>query len=90
MAQRMLQSNINSYYLEAQTARAQVESLRRSSDLSTESLRLTFLRYRAGEATALEVSDAQSTLAQARNAYDDGLTRYRVALANIQTLTGTL
>ena len=90
VAQRTLQSNLNSFYLEAQTARSQVESLRRSADLSAESLRLTILRYRAGEATALEVSDAQSTMAQARNAYDDGLTRYRVALANLQTLTGTL
>jgi len=44
----------------------------------------------SGEATALEVADAQSTLAQSRNAYDDGLARYRVALANMQTLTGKL
>ena len=57
-------------------------------DLSTESLRLTLLRYQAGEANALEVVDAQSTLAQARNAYDDGLARFAVALANLQTLTG--
>jgi len=90
MAQRTLQSNISSFYLEAQTALAQVNSLRHSADLSVESLRLTILRYQAGEATALEVSDAQSTLVQARNAYDDGLARYRVALAGIQTLTGTL
>lgn len=89
-AQRQLQSNISSFYLEAQAARTALESLRRSLDLSAESLRLTILRYQAGEATALEVSDAQSTLAQARNAYDDGLIRYRVALAAIQTLTGTL
>ena len=89
-AQRTLLSNISSAYMEAQTALAQVNSLKRSADLSAESLRLTILRYQAGEATALEVSDAQATLAQARNAYDDGLTRYRVALANIQTLIGTL
>ena len=57
-------------------------------DLSAESLRLTMLRYQAGEAIALEVVDAQNTLAEARNAYDDGLVRYRVALANLQTLTG--
>jgi outer membrane protein TolC len=38
----------------------------------------------------LEVVDAQSTLADARNAYDDGLSRYRLALASIQTLTGTI
>lgn len=53
-----------------------------------ESVRLTLLRYEAEDATALEVVDAQSTLAQARNAYDDGLARYRLA-PNIQTLTGT-
>lgn len=87
-AQRGLQANITGFYLEAQAARAQLESLRSSLDLSTESLRLTVLRYQAGEATALEVVDAQTTLAQARNAYVDGLTRYRVALANLQILTG--
>jgi outer membrane protein TolC len=86
--QRALQSNITGFYLEAQVARNQLESLRSSLDLSTESLRLTVLRYQAGEATALEVADAQTTLAQARNAQVDGLTRYRVALANLQILTG--
>jgi len=29
-------------------------------------------------------------LIQARNAYNDGLVRYREALASLQTLTGTL
>ncbi|HUS05238.1 MAG TPA: TolC family protein [Bryobacteraceae bacterium] len=87
-AERTLQSTLSLIYLEAQTARAQLQSLRSSLDLSAESLRLTVLRYQAGEATALEVVDAQSTLAQARNAYDDGLARYRVALAGLQTLTG--
>jgi len=88
LAQRTLQGNVASAYREAQTALAQVDSLRSSSDLSAESLRLTLLRYQAGEANALEVVDAQTTLAQARNAYDDGLVRYRMAMANLQTLTG--
>jgi outer membrane protein TolC len=57
-------------------------------ELSQDGLRLTLLRYQAGESTILEVADAQSTLVQARNAYDDGLVRYRLALANLQTLTG--
>jgi outer membrane protein TolC len=74
--------------LEATAAQAQLNSLKRSLDLATESLRLTDLRYEAGESTVLEVVDAQSTLAQARNAYDDGLSRYRIAVATIQTLTG--
>lgn len=88
LAQRQLLANLDAFYLEAQAANAQVDSLRRSAELATESLRLTLLRYEAGEVTVLEVVDAQSTLAQARNAYDDGLVRYRVGLAALQTLTG--
>ena len=88
LAQHTLQGNVALAYREAQTALAQVDSLRSSSDLSAESLRLTLLRYQAGEANALEVVDAQTTLAQVRNAYDDGLVRYRMAMANLQTLTG--
>lgn len=86
--QRELLGNLNSFYLEAQAASRQLASLRRSVQLSEESLRLTVLRYQAGESTAQEVVDAQTTLAQARNAYDDGLSRSRLALASLQTLTG--
>ncbi len=85
-----MQANLAAAYAEAQGALAQIDSLRSSVDLANESLRLTLLRYQAGEATALEVVDAQNTVTQSRNAYDDGLARYRVALANLQTLTGNL
>jgi outer membrane protein TolC len=90
LTQKQLQANIRTAYLEAKTARDQIDSLHSSVDLSADSLRLTTLRYKAGEATVLEVVDAESTLALARNAYADGLARYRIALANIQTLTGHL
>jgi outer membrane protein TolC len=90
LAQRTLQGNIAAFYAEAQGAQTQLDSLRSSVDLANESLRLTLLRYQAGEAAALEVVDAQNTVTLARNAYDDGLARYRVALANLQSLTGTL
>ncbi len=86
--QRQLLSEINQFYAEAQVASSQTASLRHTVELSAESLRLTIERYQAGEATVLEVVDAQNTLVQARNAYDDGLVRYRVALANLQALTG--
>ena len=36
------------------------------------------------------MTDAQSTVKEAREAYDDGLARYRVAMANLRTLMGTL
>jgi outer membrane protein TolC len=86
--QRNLLSELDAFYIEAQTASAQLASLKSSVDLSTENLRLTRDRYTAGESTSQEVVDAQSQLVQARNAYDDGLVRYRVAIANLQTLTG--
>ena len=88
-ARRDLLRDISGFYQEAQTARDELDLLRRTADLSAENLRLNTLRYQAGEATILELVDAQSTLVQARNGYDDGLVRYRVALANLQTRTGT-
>jgi outer membrane protein TolC len=88
-AQRKAVRDLYSSYNEAQVSGAAVDRLRHSAELAGESLRLTTLRYRAGEATALEVVDAQNTLAQTRNAYDDGQARYRLALAALQTVTGT-
>lgn len=87
--QREAVSNLYSFYNEALTAGGAVESTRHAADLAAESLRLTTLRYQAGESTALEVVDAQNTLTQSRNAYDDAEARYRLALANLQTLTGS-
>ncbi|HZR56001.1 MAG TPA: TolC family protein, partial [Terriglobales bacterium] len=86
--QRQLLANVHTLYAEAQAARSELESLSQSAQLAADSSRLTTLRYQAGEALVLEVVDAQNTLTQARNAYNDGQVRYRVALANLQTLTG--
>ena len=87
-AQRKLIADLKSFYAEAEGAKIQVDVLRQSADLAAESVRLTKLRYQAGEATALEVVDAQNSLVTARNNYDDGEARYRLAIANLQTLTG--
>jgi outer membrane protein TolC len=88
-AQRQLVANLRSFYAEAQFAQRELETLKASADLAAESLRLTTLRYQAGEATALEVVDAQNTLVTDRSLLADGAVRYRTALANLQTLTGT-
>ena len=87
-AQKQLLSHLRQFYLEAKTSRSEMDLLASSAELAADSLRLTTLRYQAGESTVLEVVDAQNTLTQARNAYDDGQSRYRVAVANLQTLTG--
>ncbi len=86
--QRKLVADLKSLYGEAQTARSELESLRLSADLAAESQRLTTLRYQAGEATVLEVVDSQNTLTTAQNALGDGQVRFRVAVANLETLTG--
>ena len=87
-AQRQLISHLRQFYSEAEAARSELESLGSSAALAADSLRLTTMRYQAGESTVLEVVDAQNTLTQARNAYDDGQARFRIAVANLQTLTG--
>jgi outer membrane protein TolC len=88
-AERRVLANLREFYNEAETSRAALERLGRVADLAADSLRLANLRYRAGEATVLEVVDAQNTLTQARNAFEDGQARYRTAVATLQTLTGT-
>ncbi|MGH9569106.1 MAG: TolC family protein, partial [Candidatus Angelobacter sp.] len=90
LSQRKLQADMRELYGEAEAARAEQDLLKSSADLAAESLRLTNLRYQGGEATVLEVVDAQNTLNLARNAFDDGEVRYRTALANLQTITGTM
>ncbi len=88
-AQRQFVADLQSFYDEAETARSEMESLRASAQLAADSLRLTTLRYQAGEVSVLEVVDAQNTLAAARNAFDEGEARYRVAIATLQRFTGT-
>ncbi len=86
--QREALSNFYSSYNEAEAARAEVDLLRQAADEAADSLRLTTLRYQAGEAIAQEVVDAQNALISARNSLDDGEARYRVAVATLQTITG--
>lgn len=90
LAQRKLLAEIKSLYAEAETSLNELGDLSRSAQLAADSLRLTTLRYTGGEATVLEVVDAQTTLVQVDTAFQDGAVRYRVALANLQTLTGVM
>lgn len=90
LSQRKLLAEIQSLYAEAETASSDLASLNQSAELATESLRLTTLRYKSGEATVFEVVDAQNTAATANVAYQDGALKFRVTLANLQTLTGDL
>ena len=88
--QRRLVASLEVGYAEAIAARDQLASLEESVRTAAESLRLTKLRYADGEATVLEVVDAQGALTTAENAHEDGGARLQAAMANLQTLTGTL
>lgn len=87
-AGRQAVADLQSFYADSKAAYAELSTLSDSVSLASDSLRLTTLRYRSGEATALEVVDAQNTLVLAQNAFADAQARYRVSLANLQTLTG--
>ena len=89
-AQRTQTVQTREFYNEVQTAYAQLDSLKHSVSIAQESLHLTRLRYTAGEATVLEVTDAENTLATTESLLNDGTTRYQLALANLQLLTGTI
>ncbi|MCU1286743.1 MAG: outer rane efflux protein [Acidobacteriales bacterium] len=86
--QKKLLGQLKVFYTEAQTALSELDLLRNSAQLAADSLHLTTLRYQSGEATVLEVVDAQNTLTMARNTFDDAEVRYRTSLSNLQTLTG--
>ena len=86
--QRRLVAQLDESYAEAETARNQLESLDQSVRTAGESLHLTRLRYTAGEATVLEVVDAQNSLTNAQMTHEEGNIRYQLALTNLQLLTG--
>jgi len=88
--QRRLIAQLDEAYAEAEASRNQLASLDASVSTAAESLRLTKLRYTAGETTVLEVVDAQSAFITAENAREDGRVRYEAALAELRTLTGTM
>jgi outer membrane protein TolC len=88
--QRRLIAQLDELYAEAGTAGDQLQSLDQSVQTASESLRLTRLRYTAGEATVLEVVDAQNSLTTAEIAREDGTVRYQLAMSNLQLLTGAI
>ncbi len=83
-AQRRVIAALEETYAEAVATRNQLDLLELSVRTAEESLRLTKLRYSAGEASALEVVDAQSAYLSVETAQEDGVVRYETALAGLQ------
>jgi outer membrane protein TolC len=89
-AQRRMIAELDETYSEARAAGDQLASLDLSVTTASESLRLTKLRYASGEATVLEVVDAQTAYVAAENAREDGRVRYESARASLAALAGTM
>jgi outer membrane protein TolC len=88
--QRQLVASLEVLYNEAAVAAQQVASFDETVRTAAESLRLTNMRYTAGEATVLEVVDAQNAYSAAQSAQVDAAVRYHLAFGQLQTLTGKL
>ncbi len=88
--QRQLIAQLQVDYSTAQVAWKELASLDASVKTAADSLRLSELRYQGGEALVIEVVDAQNAYVTAENAREDGRVRYENALAQLQTLTGTM
>jgi outer membrane protein TolC len=88
-AQRQVLASLYSYYNEVTVAWNQLTTLRESVDLATRNLQLVTMQYQAGETQVLQVLDAETSLALARNSEAAGAARYRTALALLQTMTGS-
>jgi outer membrane protein TolC len=90
ITQRQLIASLEVLYNEAAVAVQQLASFDESVRTAADSLRLTNMRYSAGEATVLEVVDAQNSYTLAQAADVDAAVRYHVAFGQLQTLTGKL
>ena len=88
--QRQLIANLRLDYSAVQAAWSELASLDDSVRTAAESLHLSELRYEGGEALVIEVVDAQNAYVSAENARQDGRVRYESALAQLETLTGTI
>ena len=90
LTQRQLIAQLHAAYGELTTAATAFASLTQSVEQARESLHLSTLRYQAGEATVVEVVDAQNTYLATETMAADGAVRYHVARANLERLTGKL
>ncbi len=89
-ARRKAAGDMEQFYHEAQAAGEDLKTRQEAYTDAVESRRLTLLQYQSGDATALEVVSAQTTVETESSALYDAKTRYATALANLATLTGDL
>ena len=83
-----LRTDLGSALLNLQTAYSTAQLQAQVVDKATEELRLARERFRFGVASSVEVTDAQTSLAQAEQARIDAIYNYHKSLAALEALVG--
>src|SRR5262245_20292473 len=73
---------------QATNAAARIALAREGVDKAQDNVAASIARYRAGEAQIVEVTDAQTTLVERRNALYQAIFDYQTALARLRQATG--
>lgn len=82
--------DVQQQYFTLQEAAQRIEASRKLVEQSKEALKLAEGRYNSGIGSAVEITDAQVTLANARITYIQSLYDHRVAYARLQRAMGTI
>lgn len=88
IAERQYAQAFFSARAETEAAAARVRLLASSVADALRALDISMLRYRAGEASMLEVTDARATLATQRAAYYQAIFDYRITLDHLRLAVG--
>ncbi|HEX5871270.1 MAG TPA: TolC family protein [Longimicrobium sp.] len=86
--EQRLGRDVRTGLLNAQTAFRTAELQRQVAENATEELRMARERFRLGAANSLEVTDAQTRLAEAERAVIDAVYMYHKSLAALEALVG--
>jgi len=74
---------------QAASAAARINLAREGVTKAQDNVAASIARYRAGEAQIVEVTEAQTTLVEQRNALYQAIFDYRTALARLRQATGS-
>ena len=75
-------------YLTMRSTEQMISSTKTAVEEGQENFRIASLRYRAGVGTNIDVLDAETELANARNRYVDALYDYNVSVATLEQVIG--
>jgi outer membrane protein len=81
---------VRQYFLQEKEALMRIAATKTLIDQAEESLKLSQERFRAGVAYSLEITDAEVTLATARQSHAQAQYDYHIAHANLLLTTGSL